>query len=67
MLDQRWNALSLHLPQGENEEEIDVMIRISQLPADEIMATRRRLRELREKLNQRSFKMLEGFIARVCP
>jgi hypothetical protein len=43
------------------------MIRVSQLPAEEILAVRRRLRELREELNQRSFKMLEGFISRVCP
>ena len=52
--------------QGNEEEEMDVMLQISKMPLSRILGVRSQLRELRESLNKRSFGLLEGFLDRAC-
>ena len=59
-------ALILSIPQGKEEQEVDVMLKVSKLPLPELLAVRSSLKELRDVLNQRSFELLEGLIMRVC-
>ncbi len=54
------------LSQDDGEEEIDAMLRITRMPADQIQATRDGLKTLRESLNQRSFVMLDELIDATC-
>ncbi|KAG1677812.1 hypothetical protein FOA52_008576 [Chlamydomonas sp. UWO 241] len=52
--------------QAAGEPEIDAMLRISASPDASILATRKALKQLRYKLNDRAFGMLEAYIRRVC-
>ncbi len=52
--------------QSKDEEEIDVMLRISRMNEAEVERVRARLRGLRGELNKRSFGMLEGLWGKAC-
>eukprot|EP00798_Chlamydomonas_sp_ICE-L_P023059 gene23059-30248_t len=50
----------------DSEDEVDAMIRVSKMAGKDIFVVREKLAVLREEFNERSFKMLEGYIRRSC-
>lgn len=59
-------ALHWFATQADNEEEVDVMIRLSTSPVAVVNAARTQLQQLRHDLNMRAFRMLEGHIRSAC-
>jgi hypothetical protein len=52
--------------QGDDEEEIDVMLKIVRTTEDEVLKVREGLKSTVQDLNKRSLEKLEGYITRVC-